>query len=227
MRAGKALAIAAMAAAAGVQARTVALWPIEWDYDNGEYDLRCATNPEYDLTAMKNLTPATGNNTLSWNLPPNPDAATFLFNPANYSSLMSSTGNGYLRCNIDPETLAQHSVYTIEGYVKFTGTGGTGGATWVVLVNNGSSASSSLSQLRLNLNDGKYYFRLWASNPVSKENLDRYFDGPGLTEAELVDGNWHHWALTHLPSNGSGNRVFETFWDGTSTGVLRDTAVTG
>ena len=226
MRAGKALAIAAVAAAAGVQARTVALWPIEWDYDNGEYDLRCATTPAYDLTAMKNLTPATENNTLPWNLPPNPDAATFLFSPANYSSLMSSTGNGYLSGSIDPEVLAQHSPYTIEGYVKFTGTGSTSGGSWVVLVHNGSEAFTLLSQLRLVADNNKYYFRVWAANP-GRTTLDATFDGPGLTAAELVDGNWHHWAITHLPNDGNGNRVFETFWDGVSSGVKKDAAIVG
>ena len=45
-------------AVAVADAKTVALWPIDWDYDNNEYDLRCATNPAYDLTPMKALSPA-------------------------------------------------------------------------------------------------------------------------------------------------------------------------
>ena len=207
--------------ACSLQARTVALWPIDWDYDNNEYDLRCATNPAYDLTPMKTLTPAGGANTLAWNLPPNPDASDFLFKPATFSSLMSTTGEGYLQANVGNRTLAKDKAYTVEGWVKFTGTGGTGGATWIVMVNTG------VAHLRLVQKDGKYYFRVWAPNPTTGGSIDTEFAGPGLTAEELVDGKWHHWAYTQLPNNGNGKRIFEAFWDGASVGTLEDGAVTG
>ena len=57
-------------------AKTVAIWPIDWDYDNQAYDLRCATDSAYDLEAMKELSPGvveqnTPDDSLPWNLPPN------------------------------------------------------------------------------------------------------------------------------------------------------------
>lgn len=208
-------------ALAGAEAKTVALWPIDWDYDNNEYDLRCATSPAYDLTPMKTLTPAGGADTLAWNLPPNPDASDFLFTPATFSSLMSTTGEGYLQANVGNRTLAKDKAYTVEGWVKFTGTGGTGGATWIVMVNTG------VAHLRLVQKDGKYYFRVWAPNPTTGGSIDTEFAGPGLTAEELVDGKWHHWAYTQLPNDGNGKRIFEAFWDGVSVGTLEDGAVTG
>ena len=221
---GKMLSIAVCAVATGLQARTVALWPIDWDYDNNAYDLRCATNPAYDLTPMKTLTPAGGSNTLAWNLPPNPDASEFLFTPATFSSLMSTTDEGYLQGTLDVHTLAQHSPYTIEGWIKFTGsesqTLGTG-AGWIVMVNTG------VSHLRMSTADNKFWLHVWAPNPTTGGRIDANFAGPGLTLAELRDGAWHHWALTHQPNDGNGKRIFEAFWDGTSVGTLEDGAVTG
>lgn len=205
----------------GVEAKTVALWPIDWDYDNNEYDLRCTTNPAYDLTPMKTLSPAGSANTLAWNLPPNPDASDFLFTPVTFSSLMSTTGEGYLQANVGNRTLAKDKAYTVEGWVKFTGTGGTGGATWIVMVNTG------VAHLRLVPKDGKYYFRVWAPNPTTGGSIDTEFAGPGLTAEELVDDKWHHWAYTQLPNDGNGKRIFEAFWDGASVGTLEDSAVTG
>ena len=211
-------------AVAVADAKTVALWPIDWDYDNNEYDLRCATNPAYDLTPMKALSPAGGANTLAWNLPPNPDASEFLFTPTTFSSLMSTTGDGYLRGTLDVHMLAQHSPYTIEGWIKFTGSGsqtlGTG-AAWIVMVDTG------VSHLRMSTADGKFWLHVWAPNPTVGGSIDANFAGPGLTLAELRDGAWHHWALTHQPNDGNGKRIFEAFWDGSSVGTLEDGAVTG
>ena len=193
-------------AVAVADAKTVALWPIDWDYDNNEYDLRCATNPAYDLTPMKTLTPAGGANTLAWNLPPNPDASEFLFTPTTFASLMSTAGDGYLRGTLDVHMLAQHSPYTIEGWIKFTGTGsetlGTG-AAWIIMVDTG------VSQLRMSTADGKFWLHVWAPNPTTGVTTDTNFAGPGLTLAELRDGAWHHRALTHQPNDGHGKRTFE------------------
>ena len=220
---GKMLSIAACAVATGLQARTVALWPIDWDYDNGEYDLRCATDPAYDLQAMKALSPVTEANTLAWNLPPNPDVSSnLLFTPVTYSSLTSTSGEGYLQANVGT-MLERDKPYTVEGWVKFTGTGNIGvSAAWVVMVNTGCA------HLRMITKDGKYYLHVWAPHPQNgSENIDADFAGPGLTEAELRDGNWHHWAYTQLPNDGNGKRIFEAFWDGASVGTLESAAVTG
>ena len=56
---------------ASVQAKTVALWPLEVDA-SGNIDARCLLDPENDLTAING---EAVDSDIGWNLPPNPDQA--------------------------------------------------------------------------------------------------------------------------------------------------------
>lgn len=56
-----------------VSARTVALWPIEWDPVSGVKDFRCAVDP---LNNLVNSDGAADTSPIGWNLPPNPDGMT-------------------------------------------------------------------------------------------------------------------------------------------------------
>lgn len=212
--------LACLFAAAGLQAGTVALWPLDWDVDNQAYDLRSATGPAYDLTAMKPLTPVSAAaDTLPWNLPPNPDTSgTFLFAPVTRTSLATTPNqDGYLQGNVG-DALAKHKAYTVEGWVRLTSPRGAF-ADWIILVHSGDT------QLRIWPVDDKYYLHVWSLQPSLPTPIDASFVGPGLSAAQLADGAWHHWAYTHTPDNGNGQRVFEAFWDGQSMGTLTGAAV--
>lgn len=213
---------AVLSAVLPLGAKTLALWPIDYALDDGDMTIRCATDPAYDLTAMKSLSVAFGGDTLPWNLPPNPDPSALLFKPYTYVSLMSDSGEGYLRAQLPSSMLVPNSTYTIEGFVKFTGTGNLGtGAAWVILVN-----VDGRLQFRMSVDGDVYRLHVWAPNPTTGTNLDANFTGRAFTAAELRDGKWHHWAYTQLPNDGNGHRVYEAFWDGKSVGTLQDGAIT-
>jgi len=216
-------------ASLSLQAKTLALWPIDFDPDNQEYNLRCATDAKYDLSfsnAGKTFTTLSGTDTLGWNLPPNPDGSDFRFTPYTYTSLHSASGDGYLMTKLG-EMLTAHKTYTIEGYVKFTGEGNLGtGSAWVILVAVGQNdATTYRQQLRMAYDSTtkKYHLHLW--NGTHAE-IDADFPDKEFSISDLRDGKWHHWAYTQTPNNGSGNSVFEAFWDGESAGTLKAAPVT-
>lgn len=180
---------------------------------------------------MKELSPGvveqnTPDDSLPWNLPPNfSSSETFLFEPATYSSLYSKRGDGYLKGFIGTH-LARQKRFTVEGWIRLTKVGGTGGAAWVVLANHALAGSEAESHFhfRMTTKNNLYYLHVWAPHE-SGNAIDSDFDGPGLTAEQLVDGKWHHWAYTHLPDNGQGERLIEAFWDGVSVGTLKGAAI--
>ncbi len=70
---------AALCLCGWAQARTVALWPLDYD-TNGSFDGRCAVDPRFDLAAVA-ANVANLWNDVPWNLPPNPDGARTAFPP--------------------------------------------------------------------------------------------------------------------------------------------------
>lgn len=79
-------AISAVAlTAVQAQARTIALWPIECDPASGVVDGRCAVNPDCDLV-VSSEGGSGEDQTIGWNLPPNPDPGAHLFDPLSYTS---------------------------------------------------------------------------------------------------------------------------------------------
>ena len=70
------------------QARTVALWPLDYD-TYGSFDGRCAVDPRFDLAAVStNVTNL--QNDVQWNLPPNPDGTRTAYPPVSRSSVQSA-----------------------------------------------------------------------------------------------------------------------------------------
>lgn len=212
--------------ALALQAKTLALWPIDYDIDNQEYNLRCATDAKYDLapmTASKSFSTLFDADTLPWNLPPNPDGSAFRFTPYTYTSLGNTT-DGYLQAQVG-DMLSPEKVYTVEGYVKFTGTGTLGtGADWVVLVNIALNATQFRQQLRMQNVSGKdeYHLHLWAPTASLGAGLDADFPDLTFTLAAIRDGKWHHFAYSQLPNDGAGHRIFKAYWDGVCAGTLQD-----
>ncbi len=80
---GKLSLVAALSAACSlfVQAKTIALWPMEQDTMANAVDTRCAIDPANDLINLKPAQLKTVEQTVGWNLPPNPDVSADLYDP--------------------------------------------------------------------------------------------------------------------------------------------------
>lgn len=87
-----------------VSARTVALWPIEWDPVSGVKDFRCAVDPLNDLV---NSDGAADTSPIGWNLPPNPDGNPHIFYPVSRSAF---TANGASRLQNTTSPLLQQAL---------------------------------------------------------------------------------------------------------------------
>ena len=116
-------------------ARTVALWPVEYDIGRrawNPYSQANAVDESYPLRAHSiNLDRSTDNLQTGWELPPNPDPSVPLERARNRRAAASLSGDGNapaLCCeNLGADYLTRMHDYTVEMYVKLldlpTGTG--------------------------------------------------------------------------------------------------------
>lgn len=216
--------LAAVISAAAVQvaqAKTVALWPLAWNYEEGRADTRCAVNPANDLipaAAVKatSVQPA-------WQLPPNPDSSdSLLFTPmAGLGSIANGTSQGYLTSSTAGIFLSPSRSFTLEGWVKLESVAGVN-ADWSVLGGPDIGLANNKGfMLSMRKNGTKCYPQITSYFGTYK---DAAFPDADYTEAQLKE--WNHWALTYLPSDGNGNCVFTFYLNGASAGSVKSTAIT-
>ena len=192
-------AISAVAlTAVQAQARTIALWPIECDPASGVVDGRCAVNPDCDLV-VSSEGGSGEDQTIGWNLPPNPDPGAHLFDPLSYTSFKTQ-GAAQLQNTNSKELLALSPThdFTLEGFVKFDEM--PTASSWQLFCRylpEGAIACKYVHQnwiddywmwsLRQNAN-GQYYFVLYFKK-------DGDISGSGFEVAPDFADSWHHVAF--------------------------------
>lgn len=206
----------------GAGAKTVALWPLAWNYEEGKADVRCAVDPANDLTAAAAVKSMSAQP--SWQLPPNPDASSFLFTPAaGLGSIASGTSQGYLTSPTAGVYLSPSRSFTLEGWMKLDSVAAVGGEAWSVLAGPSLSGSNGF-MLSIRKDQGKCYPRITTYIGTSSSWVDKPFPDANYSESSLSE--WNHWALTYLPDNGTGNSVYTFYLNGVSAGSVTAAAVT-
>ena len=114
---------AAVAASFGLEARTVALWPLEADA-SGKLDGRCVIDYNNDLSCNTSRYTMVESD-LGWNLPPNPDPACHSYEPLNSKAIRAiptSSSEQSLRRLLHHGSAGplvfREKDFTVEGWVK-------------------------------------------------------------------------------------------------------------
>ena len=131
------LAVAAVAAALNVNAKTLALWPI--DHDGTAFDGRNAVSSANPLALVSGSSTAG----LDWALPSNPDASGMVSSPLNGGTAIASGSGRYTMeaTGNFGDRVANTNEFTVEGWVKISA---TKTASWMIILQagNGSSAKN-------------------------------------------------------------------------------------
>ena len=116
------LFLAAVLFCQAVHAKTVALWPIEYNQTSGIMDRCCAIDARNDLSfyniASKDLSVSTWG--IGWNQPPNPDTtANPLYSPYNATYFCATTNKANFLANGSVgRYLAVNRSFTLEGFLR-------------------------------------------------------------------------------------------------------------
>ena len=202
-------------------AKTVALWPLEQDGMTGGPDFRCAIDNANAFTNALNGT--FEDETVGWNLPPNPDVSeSLLFRPVNRRAVKFAANDVLVSAGKAVSDVTDVSRdFTLEGWVKPSNVENGG---WHVLAqaNGGSQVFGgwiwSIRNTRANAADPSKkdvtFEIFWGSS-------DNVFGEP-LTPAQAVDltNSWHHVALVFTRNAGNGKSRFDCYYDGTLWGSV-------
>lgn len=209
-----------------LSAKTVALWPLE-KLSNGKVDGSCVINPANDFTVIADNA-VVEDQSVGWNLPPNPDTARHAWRPVNQSAareVVSGKVNGFLYNNSVGDYLARDRTFTVEGYLKILDLPARD--QWSIVMagfddNNNSAHRWTLSFRRRSSESYACTWILWANG-----GGDTVLHAYESEEASYAMTNtWMHVALTHEPTTG-GNEIWKLYLDGTLAGALTQASRTG
>lgn len=200
------------------QARTVALWPLDYD-TYGSFDGRCAVDPRFDLAAVSaNVTNL--QNDVQWNLPPNPDGTRTAYPPVSRSSVQSRrvAGNGFLYNDAVGVHVRRDRDFTVEGWLRLHDLPAR--KDWAVVatgndVQNQDSVGDRwvLSFRRRETENYACSWILWAQG-----GSDRLCFADADEAASLERTNaWVHVALVHRAAQG-GRDTWQLYLDGARAG---------
>lgn len=199
---------------ASVQAKTVALWPLEVDA-SGNIDARCLLDPENDLTAING---EAVDSDIGWNLPPNPDQARHAYEVADRKAAREVPGSsrngtgGAVRGFLSSETVGRYMrrdrAFTLEGWIKFLDLPQSN--AWGVVAggldNNNSQHRWTLSFRRRPDENYACTWILWAQGNSGDKVLHAYESESASFEQT---NRWMHVALTHAAmENGHDGWTF-------------------
>ncbi|MBR4652222.1 MAG: hypothetical protein IKO72_02570 [Kiritimatiellae bacterium] len=215
-------------AGAALEARTVALWPLEYDHAagaNGGNGGKCAIDSANDFVVSNAVWH--GDAVIDgpgWNLPPNPDTtANMRFSPTNHTSMGTTRAVTWFLQNdtIAGRYLKPTQEFTLEGWIKFNGfpknyltcianafgSGGNDNRFLFTLRNNNGGYTSTT-----NPEDTEWIsFQLWANRPAIGEYVLWKPKGADLV---ALTNAWHHFALSHTPNSPQGKMEWKFYWDG-------------
>lgn len=211
----------ASAMALSVSAKTVAFWPLE------QNNTRCTIDPRNDL--VKGGSPTFADQTIGWNLPPNPDATAvddYLFKPVNRGEVVFDDSKDLLENRSDH--LAQlldtkcGKDFTLEGFFKLDSLKANTDANpkLICCVTGGTANPDGGWQLA--------YFNTPSGQDPHRFSLGGngfmfYFDTLTDDEVTGLTNGWNHFALVYecqsRTSAGSSDWTF--YLNGVSKGTLQ------
>ena len=218
------------------QARTVALWPLEWDVQNQARDGRCAISADNNLSFDSNLVCEYVTNAgWGWTLPPNPDTTeNMLFTPVNGTALYSYgtyEAVNYAYSTTVGNHLTADKDYTLEGWFRFPtlpasgskffiadcdGIHNAGNQRWFLTFRNGGMTN--------NVPLVGYTWQIFNSALGTGDTVLYTLSNEDVAN---IQKGWHHWAITFNHRDDAGKAVFKFYQDGRLLATRKWNAFTG
>ena len=207
-------------------AKTIALWPIEWDEAKQCRDGHCAVDPANDLSFDSDLVYTNMTDGWGWTLPPNPDPDYPVENTSALHSQGTATAKNYAYSTSVGKYLTADRDFTLEGWFRFptlpqstffvADCGGVNndGNRWFLTFRPPNSDEGTTHY------NWQIYFQ-----PLNTGNVILYMLSTA-EEAEITKG-WHHWAVVFRHSTDAGTACFEFYQDGQRLGVVEKSAYSG
>ena len=217
----------ATACVLSVQAKTIALWPMEQETGAKAPDTRCAIDPANDLINLRPAQLKTVEQTVGWNLPPNPDVSDgLLFQPVNRYAFDTTTASGsgpLVTSNAAiSAALVMATNWTVEGWIKYRNL--PSGTSWSIIAQSGGGSAGNQGSSwiwSIRSHNGYLDFQLFLTGRVASGHTSA--DAPltdALTDeqAASLSNGWHHVALV-CRRDGAQSKI--TFYlDGTEHKTL-------
>lgn len=211
-------------------ARTVALWPLNWDAANNTIDGRCAIDAANDLSGDTALV-YNGSLPLApgWTLPPNPDATgTYLFDPTNATacfSMATSAARNYAYSGTVGRNVTADKDFTLEGFCRFPEIPAAGGLFFVADCDGMYSTGRQRWFLTLRTDTkGTVTWQLFAE---AHGTGDRVLCTLTAAEALDITRGWHHFALSLEHRTAEDKAIWRFYQDGDLRGAITNAAFAG
>ena len=216
-----------------VHAKTVALWPIEYNQTSGIMDGRCTIDARNDLSfyniASKDVVRSTWG--IGWTLPPNPDTtANPLCSPYNATYVCATTNKANFLANGSVgRYLAVNRSFTLEGFLRLKSLPESGN-WWVLALVGAGTGNRILLTLRNNHgaytstgypDAGTWYSWQIVSGGHTSNGGDKMLASISESDFASLTSSWHHWALTYEYVAG-GTCTFSFWLDGEKKGEFAD-----
>lgn len=217
----------AVASACVAQARTVALWPVEYDSSLTAFDGSSAILPGDSLSIYTDDTTVGGIAAgVAWNVPPNLGDGKFLYDPVNRTAIMGTLGaptdakGMTMRCT--SANVVNHlyptNDFTLEGWfmMKEYKTD-----NWAVFMQQGmGSVGNGGWFIAFLFSESRKWFRLTAAGG------DVAFNDLTAEETVALTNGWHHFALTFQFDATASVSAWTMYLDGASKGTINRPKVT-
>ena len=211
----------ALAAASAAQAKTIALWPVEYDSSLTTFDGSSAILPGDSLSIYTDDTTVSGIAAgVDWNLPPNLGDDKLLFDPVNRTAITGTLGaptdakGMTMRCT--SANVVNHlyptNDFTLEGWFTMTEYKTD---NWVVFMQQGMGSGGNGGWfIAFLFSESRKWFRLTAAGG------DVAFDDLTAEETVAVTNGWNHFALTCKHDYNASQSAWTMYFNGVSKGTI-------
>ncbi|MBQ7188231.1 MAG: hypothetical protein IJR99_02330, partial [Kiritimatiellae bacterium] len=212
------------------QARTIALWPLNWDAANGRLDGRCAINAANNLSDDASLVYDWGSVAgLAWTQPgglvPSPD---YLFDPT-VTNATYSTGTAAAKNFAYSTTVGRYVTgtndFTVEGWFRFTELPDSGKLYFIADSDGLNGAAGNQRWFLTFRNYNTFNGVTWQICPLAHGGRDTLLYTLSSDETTAILKGWHHFALSL--QQGETNAVWRFYQDGTLLGSNVVAKITG
>jgi len=205
--------------------KTVALWTMDPTVmPDGRTLLRCAVSPHNDLLLGTHNTISSSDQTIGWNLPPNPDTSDFLIGSATSRKCVTSSGihnQTFFTSSVDPllaKAVSPSHDFTLEGWMNISQFVADPSGSGRVIFFAGKNGRGSYSlQFSSNTTD----------TVIAKRDVKLVFRNdvvPAMTFCSLADTDmqdqWHHYAFAFTYDKGNGKSGWTFYVDGVAKGTV-------
>ena len=231
MRTEKLLTVCLVLAASSLLARTIALWPLNWNSTNNRPDGANAVSDSGDganLTVNSSATFAQDATDIGWTLPPNLEERNWRFPPtrtdAGYASSAGSA-TWLLSSSALVPYVAVTNDFTLEGWIRFPALPASGNFFFVASGDGVNTSATSQRWFLTLRNNGNMTGVTWQIFSQREGTGDALLVRLSDEQVDTLTNGWHHFALSHQVR--ASDSIWRFYQDGTLLGSKTASKCTG